>query len=225
MLHGKVIIVEDDVLLNKALCKAFVNAGYEAEGATSIREAKRYLGDGAALMVIDVGLPDGDGFSLCRRVRERGDIPVIFLTARDEEADMIRGFDCGADDYLVKPFPVTVLLKHAQAVLRRTAEEETVIFSYEELSIDFERKQVMSRGTAINLTPKEYSLLELLARNRKRVITKQMMLEQLWDGQGSFVEENTVNVTLSRLRKKIEPDPSNPIYIKNVFGLGYTFGE
>lgn len=225
MLHGKVIIVEDDVLLNKALCKAFVNAGYEAEGAASIREAKRYLEDGAALMVIDVGLPDGDGFSLCRRVRERGDIPVIFLTARDEEADMIRGFDCGADDYLVKPFPVTVLLKHAQAVLRRTAEEETVIFSYEELSIDFERKQVMSRGTAINLTPKEYSLLELLARNRKRVITKQMMLEQLWDGQGSFVEENTVNVTLSRLRKKIEPDPSNPIYIKNVFGLGYTFGE
>lgn len=225
MLHGKVIIVEDDVLLNKALCKAFVNAGYEAEGAASIREAKRYLEDGAALMVIDVGLPDGDGFSLCRRVRERGDIPVIFLTARDEEADMIRGFDCGADDYLVKPFPVTVLLKHAQAVLRRTAEEETAIFSYEELSIDFERKQVMSRGTAINLTPKEYSLLELLARNRKRVITKQMMLEQLWDGQGSFVEENTVNVTLSRLRKKIEPDPSNPIYIKNVFGLGYTFGE
>ena len=83
----------------------------------------------------------------------------------------------------------------------------------------------MSRGAAINLTPKEYRLLELLARNRKRVITKQMMLEQLWDGQGSFVEENTVNVTLSRLRKKIEPDPADPIYIKNVFGVGYTFGD
>lgn len=222
---GKVIIVEDDALLNRALCKAFVNAGYEVEGAVSVQEAQTCLQDGAALMIIDVGLPDGDGFSLCRQVRESRDIPVIFLTARDEEADMLRGFDCGADDYLVKPFPMEVLLRHAQAVLRRTSEGKTGIFLYEDLSIDFERKQVISQGNVLSLTPKEYSLLELLAKNRKKVITKQMMLEQLWDGQGSFVEENTVDVTLYRLRKKIEPDPANPIYIKNVFGIGYTFGE
>lgn len=225
MLNHKVIIVEDDMLLNKALCKAFANARYEVAGAASIREAERDLEHGASLMVIDVGLPDGDGFTLCRKVRERGDIPVIILTARDEEEDMLRGFDCGADDYLVKPFSIAVLLKHAQAVLRRSGDEDAGVFCYEELTIDFERKRVMSRGAAINLTPKEYRLLELLARNRKRVITKQMMLEQLWDGQGSFVEENTVNVTLSRLRKKIEPDPADPIYIKNVFGVGYTFGD
>lgn len=224
-MKDKVIIVEDDVLLNRALCKAFVNAGYEAEGASSIREAKNLLEDGVALMIIDIGLPDGEGFTLCRHVRENGDIPVIFLTARDDEADMLRGFDCGADDYLVKPFPIAVLLRHAQAVLRRMGEEDGNIFSYEGLSIDFERKQVTSQGEAVNLTPKEYNLLEMLVRNRKQVITKQMMLEQIWDEQGSFVEENTVNVTLSRLRKKIEPDPANPIYIKNVFGLGYTFGE
>ena len=222
---GKVIIVEDDTLLNRALCKAFVNAGYEVEGAVSVQEAHACLQDGAALMIIDVGLPDGDGFSLCRQVRESRDIPVIFLTARDDEADMLCGFDCGADDYLVKPFPMEVLLRHAQAVLRRTSEGKTGIFLYEDLSIDFERKQVISQGNVISLTPKEYSLLELLAKNRKKVITKQMMLEQLWDGQGSFVEENTVDVTLYRLRKKIEPDPANPIYIKNVFGIGYTFGE
>lgn len=207
------------------LCKAFANAGYEAAGAASIREAERNLEQGAALLVIDVGLPDGDGFTLCKKVRERGGIPVIFLTARDEEEDMLRGFDCGADDYLVKPFPIAVLLKHAQAVLRRAGDEDTGTFCYEGLTIDFERGKVMSRGEVINLTPKEYRLLELLAKNRKKVITKQMMLEQLWDAEGSFVEENTVNVTLSRLRKKIEPDPSDPIYIKNVFGLGYTFGE
>lgn len=224
-MKDKVIIVEDDVLLNRALCKAFVNAGYEAEGASSIREAKNLLEDGVALMIIDIGLPDGEGFTLCRHVRENGDIPVIFLTARDDEADMLRGFDCGADDYLVKPFPIAVLLRHAQAVLRRMGEEDGNIFSYEGLSIDFERKQVTSQGEAVNLTPKEYNLLEMLVRNRKQVITKQMMLEQIWDEQGSFVEENTVNVTLSRLRKKIEPDPANPVYIKNVFGLGYTFGE
>ena len=148
-----------------------------------------------------------------------------FLTARDDEVDMLRAFDCGADDYLVKPFSMAVLLKHAQAVLRRTGEEDAKLFCYEDLSIDFARKQVTSQGRSVNLTNKEYDLLALLARNRTKVITKQMMLEQIWDVQGSFVEENTVNVTLSRLRKKIEPDPANPVYIKNVFGLGYTFGE
>lgn len=221
----KIIIVEDDVSLNRALCKAFANDGYESKGAASIREALDILDNGTALMIIDIGLPDGDGFSLCRQVRKSGEIPVIFLTAQDEEADMLRAFDCGADDYLVKPFPMAVLLRHAQAVLRRSGEGGAKLFCYEDLSIDFERKQVMNRGRAINLTNKEYGLLELLARNRKKVITKQMMLEQIWDEQGSYVEDNTVNVTLSRLRKKIEPNPANPVYIKNVFGLGYTFGE
>lgn len=224
-MKDKVIIVEDDGLLNRALCKAFDNAGYETESAASVQEARKLLEGGAALMIIDVGLPDGDGFTLCRHVRESGDIPVIFLTARDDETDMLRGFDCGADDYLVKPFPMSVLLRHAEAVLRRRRDDNRQIFSYGELRIDFGRKQVISRGEAVSLTPREYNLLELLVRNRKQVITKQMMLEQIWDEQGSFVEENTVNVTLSRLRKKIEPDPANPIYIKNVFGLGYTFGE
>lgn len=191
----------------------------------SMQEAENFLEDGTALMVVDIGLPDGDGFALCRKVQESTQIPVIFLTARDDEADMLRAFDCGADDYLVKPFPMAVLLKHAQAVLRRTGEEDAKLFCYEDLSIDFARKQVTSQGRSVNLTNKEYDLLALLARNRTKVITKQMMLEQVWDVQGSFVEENTVNVTLSRLRKKIEPDPANPVYIKNVFGLGYTFGE
>lgn len=224
-MKNKVIIVEDDRLLNRALCKTFTNAGYEAAGAMSMQEAENFLEDGTALMVVDIGLPDGDGFALCRKVQESTQIPVIFLTARDDEADMLRAFDCGADDYLVKPFSMAVLLKHAQAVLRRTGEEDAKLFCYEDLSIDFARKQVTSQGRSVNLTNKEYDLLALLARNRTKVITKQMMLEQIWDVQGSFVEENTVNVTLSRLRKKIEPDPASPVYIKNVFGLGYTFGE
>lgn len=221
----KVIIVEDDVLLNRALCKAFTNAGYEAAGAMSMQEAEGFLEDGAALMVLDIGLPDGDGFALCHKVRGSAKIPVIFLTARDDEADMLRAFDCGADDYLVKPFPMAVLLKHAQAVLRRTGEEDAALFCYEDLCIDFGRRQVMVQGKAVSLTNKEYALLALLVQNRKKVVTRQMLLEQIWDVRGAYVEDNTVNVTLSRLRKKIEPDPANPIYIKNVFGLGYTFGE
>ena len=221
----RVVVVEDDILLNKALCKAFTNDGYIAQGVSSVKEGLAAFREGAALMVVDIGLPDGEGFSLCRQVRESGGTPVIFLTARDDELDMIRAFDCGADDYLVKPFSMAVLLKHVQAVLRRTGESELQEVDYENPHIDFARKRVLLCGEEAKLTPKEYILLELLVRNRKRVVTKQMMLEQIWDAQGSYVEDNTVNVTLSRLRKKIEPDPYNPIYIKTVFGLGYTFGE
>ncbi len=217
------MIVEDDVRLNQALCRLFADAGYMVTGAHSIKEA--LLISGAALIIIDIGLPDGDGFALCRQIRRTGSTPVIFLTARDDERDMIQAFDCGADDYLVKPFPLAVLLKHAQAVLRRARQEDLELFCYEELRIDFARKQVKCNGTKVRLTPKEYGLLELLARNKGKVITKQMMLEQLWDETGAFVEENTVNVALSRLKKKIEADPSHPVYIKNVFGLGYTLGE
>lgn len=221
----KIIIVEDDVLLNKALCKTFVKAGYEVEGAVSIREGLEAFSGGAELVIIDIGLPDGEGFTLCQKVRETDGTPVIFLTARDDEMDMIRAFDCGADDYLVKPFPTAVLLKHIEAVLRRTGQDNSKEFCYEDLYIDFGRKRVTCCGIDVKLTPKEYILLELLVKNRKRVVTKQMMLEQIWDSQGSYVEENTVDVTLSRLRKKIEPDSGNPVYIRNVFGLGYTFGE
>lgn len=221
----KIIIVEDDILLNRALCKTFVNAGYKVKGAISVKEGLEAFDSGAELMIIDIGLPDNEGFELCRKVREKDGTPVIFLTARDDEIDMIRAFDCGADDYLVKPFPMSVLLKHIEAVLRRTEQDNLGKFCYEDLYIDFERKRVTSCGIDVRLTPKEYVLLELLVKNRNRVVTKQMMLEQIWDGQGTYVEENTVNVTVSRLRKKIEPNPSDPVYIRNVFGLGYTFGE
>ena len=137
---------------------------------------------------------------------------------------MIKAFDLGADDYLVKPFSLAVLLKHIEAIFRRMGKNRE-IFQYENLKIDFERKQVFSETEEVKLTAKEYKLLEILAKNKGRVLTKTMLLQQVWDVEGTFVEENTVNVTLNRLKKKIEPDPSNPIYITNLFGIGYTFGK
>ena len=119
---------------------------------------------------------------------------------------------------------MAVLLKHIEAIIRRTGENHE-IFQYENLKIDFERKQVFRETEEVRLTAKEYKLLEILAKNKGRVLTKTMLLQQVWDAEGAFVEENTVNVTLNRLKKKIEPDPSNPIYITNLFGLGYTFGK
>ena len=217
-------IVEDDRLLNEALARMLEKKGYYPLRAYTMEEGMKLIRQKPELIILDINLPDGEGTRICKAAREYSRIPVLFLTARDEEEDMLRAFDLGADDYLVKPFSMAVLLKHVEAVLRRTQGEKEV-FLYRGLTIDPERKQVAREGKEIRLTPKEYALLELLARNRGRVLTKTMILEQVWDNQGAFVEENTVNVTLNRLKKKIEPDPEKPVYIRNVFGLGYTFGD
>nr|CRY96026.1 hypothetical protein [uncultured prokaryote] len=219
-----VAIVEDDRLFNEALYQILKKAGYETARAYSYGEGLALIEKTPDLMIVDVNLPGGEGFELCRRARDYGQIPVIFLTARDEETDMIKAFDLGADDYLVKPFPMAVLLKHVEAVLRRSSSEKDVL-SYMDLQIDFQRKSVSYQGAEIKLTAREYGVLALLAKNQGRIVTKEMILEQVWDAEGAFVEENTVNVTLSRLRKKIEPEPASPIFIRNVFGMGYTFGK
>ena len=220
----KIAIVEDDKLFNEALARTLTKAGYEICRAFTFDQGMRLIGENPDLMMIDINLPGGEGLEICRKARDYGAIPAIFLTARDEEVDMIKAFDLGADDYLVKPFPMPVLLKHIEAVLRRTGEDKN-LFLYMDLSMDFERKKVAYRGREIKLTAKEYKLLELLAVNKGRVVTKDLILARIWDAEGAFVEENTVNVTLGRLKKKIEPDPAHPIFIKNVFGLGYTFGK
>ena len=206
-------IVEDDRLLNEALAKMLEKNGYQPFQAHTLEEGMKLIRQKPELIILDINLPDGEGTRICQEAREYSRIPVLFLTARDEEEDMIQAFDLGADDYLVKPFSMAVLLKHVEAVLRRTQGEKEV-FLYRGLTIDPERKQVAREGEEIRL-----------ARNRGRVLTKTMILEQVWDNRGAFVEENTVNVTLNRLKKKIEPDPENPVYIRNVFGLGYTFGD
>ena len=220
----KIAIIEDDRLFNEALYQYFLKAEYEVRRAFSFREGTLLIDDHPDLMIIDINLPDGEGLDLCRRAHDYNHIPVIFLTARDEEEDMICAFDLGADDYLVKPFPMKVLLKHVEAVLRRT-EEDKNLFHYMDLAVDLDSRQVTYQGRDIRLTAKEYELLALLIRNKGQVVTKELILDQVWDQSGAFVEEHTINVTLSRLRKKIEPDPANPIFIKNVFGLGYVFGK
>lgn len=221
---GKIIgIVEDDELLCEAVSQMLLRAGYEVRRAGTVREAKHLMEGQPDLLLVDAGLPDGDGTELCQLAHEKWKIPVIFLTARDEEERVMQAFDTGADDYLVKPVSFNILLKHMEAVLRRSENQGRKMF-YNELMIDFDRMQVCFGNQMISLTQKEYQLLELLAENRGRVVTKKMMLEQIWDVNGAYVEENTVNVTLNRLRRKIEPDPQHPVFIRNVFGFGYTFG-
>lgn len=216
-------IIEDDRLLNQALKLTLEKAGYETVSARTKQEALSTMGNGEELLIVDIGLPDGDGISLYRALQTRRKIPAIFLTARDEEEDMLSAFDIGADDYVVKPFSMKVLLKRIEAVLKRN--RGTSQLSFRELILYPAGKQVFMKGQEIRLTAKEYRLLEYLMMNQGQVLTRENILEQVWGLSGQFVVDNTVSVTINRLRKKIEPDAGQPDYIKNVFGLGYRIGD
>lgn len=216
-------IIEDDRLLNQALAIALKGAGYDTLCAHSKREALSLIGDSVNLLLVDIGLPDGDGVGFYREFRREKNIPAIFLTARDEERDMLAAYDTGAEDYVVKPFSMKVLLKRIDVVLKRRRQETRLFF--QDLVLHTDSKQVYLKGQEILLTAKEFQLLEYFMRNQNQVLTKENILEKLWGLDGQFVVDNTVSVTVNRLRKKIEPDAGQPAYIKNVFGLGYRMGE
>lgn len=216
-------IIEDDILLNQALDMALQKAGYDTVCAHTRKEALSFLGDREELILVDIGLPDGDGIRLYQELQRNRNIPAIFLTARDEEQDMLAAFDTGADDYVVKPFSMKVLLKRIEAVLGRRKNEE--VYSFQEITLYPSRKQVFLDGQEICLTAKEYQLLEYLMRNKGQVLTKENILEQIWGLDGQFVVDNTVSVTINRLRRKLETDSKSRGYIKNVFGIGYRMGD
>ena len=218
-----VAIIEDDRLLNQALDIALRKEGYSTLCIYTKEEAWHAVSDRADLLLIDIGLPDGDGISLYRELRQMWKVPAIFLTARDEEADMLAAFDEGAEDYVVKPFSMKVLLKRIETVLKRSSEDRKI--TYRDLTLYIDRKQVLVSGQPIVLTGREYQLLEYLMMNQGRVLTKENILENIWGLDGQFVVDNAVSVTINRLRKKIEPGSGKPEYIKNVFGLGYRMGE
>lgn len=215
-------IVEDDRLLSQALEIALRDAGYDTICAHTKKEVLSTIGEQAEMLLVDIGLPDGDGLSMYQEIRKRRDIPALFLTARDEEQEMLAAYDIGADDYVVKPFSMRVLLKRIEVVLRRKKEET---LSFREIVLYRDRKQAFINGREIPLTAKEFKLLEYLMANQNQVLTKENILDKIWGLDGQFVVDNTVSVTINRLRKKIEPDVKQSTYIINVFGLGYRMGE
>lgn len=215
-------IIEDDSLLNQAVEIALQNAGYYIISAHTRKEALDLFRKKVDAFFIDIGLPDGNGIELYQELQMEKRIPAIFLTARDEEKEMLLAFDAGAQDYVVKPFSMKVLMKRLEVVLKRNPEERYMVG---ELTLYPDRKQVFTGKTEISLTAKEYQLLEYLMRNQGQVLTKENILETIWGVDGQFVVDNTVSVTINRLRRKIEPDGERQGYIQNVFGLGYRIGE
>lgn len=216
-------IIEDDKLLNQALEIFLRKEGYDTICLHTRKEALARLTGKEDLFLIDIGLPDGDGILLYQELRKKGEVPAVFLTARDEETDMLKAFEGGAEDYVVKPFSMKVLLKRIQVALRR--KEGRRLLTCRDLTLDLDRKQALINGQEISLTAREYQLLEYFMRNQGQVLTKENILDQVWGLDGAFVVDNTVSVTVNRLRKKIELDGEGPVYLKNVFGLGYRMGE
>lgn len=213
-------IIEDDSLLKRALDTALRNQGYTTLLANSKKEAIRNLNRKVDLLIIDIGLPDGDGINLYKELQMHRKIPAIFLTARDDESDMLKAFEIGADDYVLKPFSMKVLFKRIEVVLKRKSGKQVLVCGNIMLYPD--RKQVFSGKDEIFLTAKEYQLLEYFITNQNQVLTKEMILESLWGLESEFIEDNTVSVTISRLKKKLGTASG---YIYNVFGMGYRMGE
>lgn len=164
----------------------------------------------------------GNGMEFCKKIRETAETPVLFLTANDTEQDMLEGFGVGCDDYIPKPFSIEVLRKKVQAVLKRTI-NDTARIRYKNLEVDTDKCLVLLNGEKVHLTSTEYKLLCCLIENKGRIVTKAMLLEQLWDIDGNFVDENTIRVNIKRLRQKLKDEKQE--YIVTVFGMGYTFGE
>lgn len=222
----KILLLEDDLSLINGLSFAFKKQGYESDIARTLAEADALWADGKYdLLVLDVSLPDGSGFEFCKKVRQTSKVPIIFLTASDEETSVIMGLDIGGDDYITKPFKLGVLTSRMNALLRRArdfgaADTELVSNGIRVLLL---QGQVYKNGNLIDLTSGEYKLLCLFMRNPNTVLSKEQILDKLWDCEGNFVDNNTLTVYIRRLRIKIEDNPSEPQMLLTVRRMGYKW--
>ncbi len=219
------MVVEDDRALNEGIAFALRREGYLTNSAYSLREAREKLEERMHLVLLDINLPDGDGREFLGSVLAGQPAPVLLLTARDTEEDMLQGFRAGCDDYITKPFSMPVLLMKIAAVLKRSEGVSRQIYTNGELLYDFENKTLTRRGEAVELTALECRLMELFLHNRGIVLTRERILDRIWDADERFVESRTLNVTIRRLRMKVEENPEEPIYIRTVFGLGYKWED
>lgn len=221
-----ILIVEDDRVLNRGVSFALKKEGYEIISAYSLEEAKNVIiKNDIDFLLLDINLPDGSGLDLCEQISDIMDFPIVFFTANDTEEDMIKGFERGCDDYISKPFSMDILKLKINVILKRSHTEDKNEFKYKDLRIDYDSRKVYVRNEEVNLTVTEYKLLELLCKNKNKAVTKELILEKLWDCNGNYVDENAISVNIRRLRKKIEVDPKNPEYIITLFGIGYILGE
>lgn len=227
MAEEKILVVEDDINIRELISFNLKNQGYNViEADNGLVGLKNIKDHHPNMVLLDVMLPGMDGFEVCKEVRrtnEISDTPIIMLTAKGEEFDRVLGLELGADDYITKPFSVRELLARVKAVLRRTnIKPVTNNLIFNDISLNFEKHEVLKKGTKIDLTLKEFELLEMLIKNKGRVLTRELLLDKIW-GYEYIGETRTVDVHIRHLRQKIELDDKNPRYIETIRGVGYRF--
>ncbi len=228
MNENRILVVEDEPSIAEVVGLYLKRAGYQVQTAADGKQAMSMLEKQIPdLVVMDLMLPEIDGLSLTRWLRDRSDVPIIMVTARREEIDRIAGLEMGADDYVVKPFSPQELVSRVRAVLRRSGREQAEAeferaLSFPTISIDPRTRVVMVGESSIELTAKEFDMLYLLARHPKQVFTREQLWERVWGG-AEYIDAGTVTVHVRRLLEKIENDPSSPIHLLTVWGVGYKF--
>lgn len=218
-----IFLLEDDEAIGIGLKYSLENEGYTVTIATSVKSAFEIINiEKFALYILDLTLPDGSGYDVCKKIKTIGDFPVIFLTAYDDEVNVVMGLELGADDYISKPFRVKELIARIKSVLRRYNRESKGIIKIGNILINTNKATVFKNGQEVILTAMEYKLFLILLNNRGNILSRNKLLEYIWDVEGDFVNDNTLTVYIKRLRDKIEDDPSAPMIIKTIRGLGYV---
>jgi DNA-binding response OmpR family regulator len=216
----KLLLVEDDATLSRMLRSFLEGEGFHITTVTGQADAERRMNTVPVdLALVDISLSDGDGFGVCSHAKTMG-IPVIFLTASGDEYSVVRGLDMGGDDYIAKPFRPRELVSRIRNVLRRVGKRQSVV-SIHGLTVDTDKGTVTKHGQEIFLSALEYRLLLIFLNHRGQILSRNLLLEEIWDSAGDFVSDNTLTVYIKRLRDKIETDPAQPEIIKTVRGLGY----
>ena len=222
----KILVVDDEKTLVKGIKFNLENEGYHVEcaydGAAAVELARNNKFD---LLILDVMMPEVDGLEACMRIREFSNVPIIMLTAKSEDADKLMGFECGADDYLTKPFNILELKARVRALLRRAAGVQRVqgaVLTVGDISLNTEERVAIRNGETVDLTAKEYDLIELLMKNPRRVYSRESLMDLVW-GYSYAGDYRTVDVHIRRLREKLEANPAAPVHIMTKWGVGYYF--
>jgi DNA-binding response OmpR family regulator len=221
---ARILIVEDEPDIALGLQQDLLLEGYDVEVVGDGEQAIERAAQGAIdLILLDVMLPDKDGFSVCREIRRAGRrMPIIVLTARAHEAEKVLGLELGADDYVTKPFSPMELRARIKAALRRSTAATPQVYRFSDFEVDFSRFELRKSGKAVDLTPIEFKLLAAFVQNRRSVLSRQQLLDQVW-GRSVFVTDRVVDTHVGNLRRKVEADPDKPVFVVSVRGVGYRF--
>lgn len=220
----KIMLVEDDNFLAYGIHIALKSNNYNVIISKTISDGKKMVSNELFdLVILDIDLPDGSGYELCKYIRNKSDVPIIFLTGLNEEINVVTGLDMGADDYITKPFKLSVLISRMNAIFRRTDKKSYTRFISGDIQFYLNEARLTKNNEDISISITEYKLLKLLMENALTIITKEQILSNVWDINENYVDENTIAVNIKRIRSKIEEDRTKPKYIKTIRGLGYTW--